>query len=284
MNHAPTARNVSTFAALLLAVSPLFAADPALPPVDPQMAETAKTAPAAPITLPDADAFLTKVQAALDKVDMLQCKLTYTRSQELLGDKQVRLGTLAFLRKPGPARFGIVFNKLIVDDRIEAEVKAYIFDGEWLVEKIPAQKQFFKRQISDPKAGPQEDLLESGKGPFIIPLTTKKDQILARFYASIVPANPKSDPDNTTHLKLVPKVPQNAEFTAIDIWYDNTTLFPRQVRTTDSSQNISEILLQEIVPNIDIDASRLDTSAPTEPGWRIEITPWENSQKPKKDK
>ncbi len=258
-------------------VTPLLAADPALPPVDPQMAEAAK--PAAPQTSPEADAFLSKVQDALDKVDMLNCDLVYTRYQELLGDKQVRLGNLVFLRKPGPARFGIVFNKLIIDDRIENEVKAYIFDGQWLVEKIPAQKQFFKRQISDPKAGPQEDLLESGKGPFIIPLTTKKDQLLARFTANIVPANPKVDPDQTIHLKLVPKVPQSADFTAIDIWYDTNTLLPRQVRTADSSQNISEILLQEIVPNIDIDASRLDTSAPTESGWRIEITPWDQSKK-----
>ncbi len=275
MNH----MRFAILAGLLLTPAVLFAADPALPPVDPQMAEA--TVPAAPPSSPEAIDLLTKIQDKLQTVDTLRCKLVYTRKQELLGDKQVRLGSLVFLRKPGPARFGIEFNKLIVDERMEAEVKSYVYDGQWLVEKIPAQKQFFKRQISDPKAGPQEDLLESGKGPFIIPLTTKKDQILARFTATVVAPNAKIDPDNTLHLLLIPKPGQTIEFTSIDIWYDSETLLPRKVRTSDASKNVSEVLLQEIVPNLDIDANRLDTTAPAEPGWRIEITPWEDGKKAK---
>jgi hypothetical protein len=280
MNH----MRACLIAGLCLAPGYVFAADAVLPPVDPQMSESAKPAaetPKAPESTSEAVDLLTRVQAKLDLLETLSCNIVYTRKQELLGDKQMRLGSLVFLRKPGPARFGIEFNKLIVGERQEEERKSYVYDGQWLVEKIYKQKQFFKRQIADPKAGPQEDLLESGKGPFIIPLTTRKDQILAKFSASVAAPNLKQDPDNTVHLVLIPKPGQNIEFTRIDIWYDATTLLPRKVRTTDSSQNISEVLLQEIKTNLAIDANRLDTSAPSDPGWRVEITPWDDGKKVK---
>ena len=82
----------------------------------------------------------------------------------------------------------MTFDTLIVADRRESIGQHYAFDGQWVVEKTPADKQFTKRQVVPP--GEDFDPLRIGEGPFPVPVGQRKADILDRFDAEILPATP----------------------------------------------------------------------------------------------
>ena len=203
--------------------------------------------------------------------------IRYDRIVPVAGDKQRRFGTLLYLPAP-PAKFSIHFDRLLVDRRTEKQDRWYIFDGQWLVERLDDKKQFFKRQIISPKAAQkspdQADPLGSGNGPFIVPLSLKKDRVLARFVVSIVP-NKKGDPENTTQLLLVPKPESHSEFTRIHIWVSDETMIPIRVYTVGDSGNESVIDLTDVKVNDAAAPQTVDTSEPKlEDKYQVSVTPW----------
>jgi len=220
---------------------------------------------------PEAIALLDKIQARAPDIKSIQADIRYDRIVPLVGDKQRRFGTLLYLTA-APAKFSIHFDRLLVDGRTDKQDRWYIFDGVWLVERLDDKKQFFKRQITKPDAA-DADPLGSGKGPFIIPLSLKKDRVLARFEASTLPVKDK-EPANTTHLLLKPRADSRSEFTEIHIWVSNESLVPVRVKTVNDSGNESVIDLTDIKLNQADAPQTVETAEPKEGGWQVSVTPW----------
>jgi hypothetical protein len=196
----------------------------------------------------------------------------YDRVQQLVGDKQIRFGTLSYDAGP-PARVAVHFNQVVVDDARRPQDQWWVFDGIWLVERHDAQKQFIKRQVVDPK-DKDADPLALGSGPFAVPLNARKQEVLRRFEVELI-APAQDDPADAVHLRFKPRPGADADFTVADLWYHRQTLLPLRVRTADDSENVSLIQLSEAKVNEPVDARLFDTTPPTERGWLVEITPLE---------
>ena len=87
------------------------------------------------------------------EIDTLTGRVRLTGIQVLQGDMQRRLGRLAMRTEAGegdrPARrmYAVRFEQLRLDQRVEEINEHYVFDGRWLVERLPDEKQFIKREI-----------------------------------------------------------------------------------------------------------------------------------------
>lgn len=223
---------------------------------------------------PKADQLLTRIEERSDKLISFRAKVRYDVIRGLERDRQRRIGTLLFTPGP-PARFNAQFTRLIVDDRAQEQDRRYIFDGQWLVERLGDQKLFIKRQVVPPDSEPgQADPLRLGEGPFSLPITLKKKEILRRYKVALVPSE-TTDPAATTRLRFLPLPGHRSNIEQIDVWYHNDTLLPVRAVTLDDSENESVVELTD--PKIDepYEPSDFDVSEPQQQGWRIEIKPWE---------
>jgi len=222
-----------------------------------------------------AEGWLDRLEAHLKGVKTMRAKVRWDRIQGLLGDEQRRFGTVTYVAGP-PARFAMRLDRLFVDGQWREQDRSYVFDGTWLVERITDQKQFFKRQVVSPqaKAAGRDDPLGMGSGPFVIPITPDKARLLARFEVTLEPTG-QGEPQNSVHLKLVPRGESAEGYTEVRVWYDRTTLLPVRARTVDDSENESIVHLREMVVDEEVGPEVMDTSEPTETGWHVEITPWE---------
>ena len=205
----------------------------------------------------------------------LSAQLRYDRIQGLVGDRQRRFGALVYEAGP-PGRFAVHFDRVLVDERLDRQDRWYVFDGVWLVERHEDQKLFMKRQVAPP-GGDGADPLALGEGPIPIPITSKKDRVLKRFDVEVV-APTESDPVDTVHLRLAPKAGVGVDFESVDLWYGRQTLLPVRVRTVDDSENESVIDVSDAEVNGPVNRALLDTSEPRDPGWRVEVTPWERDR------
>lgn len=243
------------------------------PVIESPATQTAQTQPA---TSGDAqvDEWLTRIQASADKLQSFRAKLRYDAIKGLERDRQRRFGSIVYVPGP-PARFNVRFTRLVVDDRAVEQDRRYIFNGEWLVERLDDEKLFIKRQILGPDADPtQADPLRFGQGPFSLPVTLKKNEILGRFKVSLAPTDAAS-PANAVGLRFVPLPSQRSPAQWIDVWYEKETLVPVRASTLDDSENETHIDLTEVKVNEPFDASEFDVTEPKQPGWRVEIKPYE---------
>lgn len=256
-------------------------------PAPPTKLETT-TAAESPATKPAFDAAteeaLTRFEAANAKMKSLTAKLVYDRYQGLLGDRQRRFGTIIYAApvvdatadKPeARRRFRIEFDSLLVEKRKDKVEQSFVFDGTWLVERDGQLKTFIKRQVVAPGTPPEKaDPLAMGEGPFPLPMSAKKADILKRFTASLTPLE-KGDPANTLRITLTPRPGQRMSYTSVDIWCDKETMSIVRLQTQDESENKSVIDLTDRKLDAVIDASAFDTAEPKQDGWRVEVKPWE---------
>lgn len=239
-----------------------------------------------------AEAFLRELEQAGGDIESLKAGIRYTKVFVLEGDEQVRIGTLYFVSGEGAPddqrrrRFAVHFDRLIFDGRQERESRSYVFDGEWLVEKLPEHKQMFKRQVVPP--GESFDPLRIGEGPFPIPIGQPAAEILSRFDAELLAEGEGTDaldPDvelwlqNPSHpvrgVKLTPKTSFAREFDleVLHLWYLRDGLLPRAAwtRGVDGNETVVQLIAHE--KNVPIEDDVLETETPGA-GWDVEITPW----------
>ncbi len=233
--------------------------------------------------------WLDRISDRADHIGSIQANIRYDRRNHLLGDEQRRFGELVFIAGP-PARYAIHFNKVMADDgRSKKQDRWYLFDGVWLVERLDDQKQFFKRQIVAPDAKPEDvDPLASGRGPFSLPLTARKHQVLEKFNVTLVESDDRDnnnadanadEASKSIHLRLSPLPHRSADLAVIDVWYDRELLVPVRVSMLDpDGENEQEFTLRKIVVNDPVDESVIDVSEPRGRGWLVEITPWQDAE------
>ncbi|MBL4701423.1 MAG: hypothetical protein JKX85_09215, partial [Phycisphaeraceae bacterium] len=129
---------------------------------------------------------------------------------------------------------------------------------------------------TSPQPENHNDPMSLENNPFPIPLQAKKSQVLKRFTALLVTDKSEDDPKDieTYHLKLTPKPNLGITFTQIDLWYDKATLLPIKCYTVNADSDDEQIFsLFNPKLNEPIDKKDMDTSAPTDRGWQIEVTP-----------
>lgn len=249
-----------------------------------------------------ADDLLTALETADAGLKTLTAGIRYDRTFEIAGDRQVREGTLYFEARPREAdradrRFSIRFDRLIVGQRVRDEVKEFIFDGEWLVEKLPGEKpkMFTKRQVVPP--GERFDPLRIGEGPMPIPIGQRREDILSRYAAELVPADSdlselelKTFVKESYQLKLTPRAdrPDEDEFREIRLWYRQSPavggqpamLLPRMARTINRSGDESVVQLINVQVNgpIPADVMKTDTPGPKD-GWDVQVIPFRQGLK-----
>lgn len=242
--------------------------------------------PDAPIAINTADDLLFALEDADAQIRALRADIRYTREFAIAGDVQVRDGQLVFASDPGRAnrRFAIEFTRLIVGSRVDDEVKIIVFNGTWFVEKIPGDKQFFKRQVVPP--GETFDPLKIGQGPFPIPIGQRRADILREYDAELLDSADGLDDENLIdfagdayQLRLTPieVLADDAEFEEIRLWYSRDTLLPRLARTVASDGDIATVMLIGVALNneADIDESVFSVESPAQDaGWDIDIRPW----------
>lgn len=251
--------------------------------------------PAKPGEFATADELLTALETADRSIRTLKSSIRhYKRESELVGNRvQQWNGKLAMKVDPPAAGADIPrrlvqidFADLIVDGTRRDDPKTFIFDGQWLLEKQPTEKQAFKRQVCPPDK--IIDPLALGEGQFPIPIGQKKDRINERFEASLVPAEqefpqpPGVDPtkpaalpawvQDSYQLKLVPK-PGNAAFRnyrEIRVWYRKSDLLPRMARALNIDDSTDEVVLAEVELNKPLPDGLFDMKIPD--GWDAEIS------------
>ncbi len=244
---------------------PLLGVEDAAPA---QPAAEAPPAPPAATVTPEVDDWLTRLEKRSDEIKSLTARLRYDKVDALLGDAQRRFGSLHYKAGP-PARFAVHFDQLIVDgNQGRKQNRWYIFDGRWLVERLDDEKQFRKWEVIAPDAKPEQaDPLALGQGPFAVPLDLDKSRILSRFNVTLEsPA--EDDPENTVHLRLVPREDRRDDVQQIDLWYDKETLLPRRAATLNVNETEHIIDLLQVKTDETIDDKLFDTRPPSERGER----------------
>tara|TARA_B100000683_G_C12442746_1_gene536828 strand:- start:21 stop:782 length:762 start_codon:yes stop_codon:yes gene_type:complete len=229
---------------------------------------------------PTVEVLLDQIEAKADTIKTYQAAVRFEQIQGLLGDTQLRFGNLYYVSKP-KVKFAVDFNSIVIDGQRREQKRKWVYDGIWLVEQLDEKKQFFKRQVHAPptpgQADPHDDHMSMENSPFPIPLQAKKAEILKRFDVKLVTEKmPTLDPKQVTfyHLALTPKPSAKISFTQIDLWYDKATLLPIKCQTVNDDSDDEQIfslfsakLNEAIAPDI------LSTSAPTQSGWHVEVTP-----------
>jgi len=265
-------------------------------------AASAQDAPAEPAgdglrSFSGADDLLDALETAGESLDRLMTKVYYERVNDLVGETQIRRGSLAYDRRvrisaPSPAadpqapvtqdfhkRFAINFDSLEIEGVLDPNYqRTYVFDGEWLTEIEPLEKQFTKRQVVPP--GEEFDPLRVGEGPFPVPLGQRKADILERFDAEIVePAAGLGEAGIDATMGQIARARCGSdvadEFEDVRIWYDRGSphLLPIMARTVATDGDIATVLLTEFEVNgAELGEGVFDTSIPPRSeGWAVHI-------------
>lgn len=280
----------SLAAALLLAVAIpglAVAQTPQAPAPD-----AGATRPAGEFT--SADDLLKALETADADLRALSCQLLWTKTFDLGEDRHTRHGRLFFVdsRKdapaPGARKFAVHIDETIIGERKETRKEQYIFDGAKLVERHPDDKRLVVYEIKS--EGQNYDPLKIGEGPIPLPIGQKRDDILARFDAELLPPDKDLQGDDEAdtarllafvkgayQLRLTPKPDQQASvnFTEIRLWYRRGThiggdshLLPRMARTVDRKKDVDLVQLVGVKTNQKVDEA-FDVSAPA--GWEVQV-------------
>jgi outer membrane lipoprotein-sorting protein len=137
-------------------------------------------------------------------------------------------------------------------------------------------------------AGRAFDPLKIGEGPFPVPIGQKRDDILKRFVAELLPAedgivgNVPSDTQKLKdfvtkakayQLKLTPKPGQDQDFKEVRLWYapqeKTGILLPVMARTVNQQDDVSVVELVDVKLNGEPPAEVFDAQAPD--GWAVTV-------------
>lgn len=303
-------------ASLLATGAPLLAqpgqsAKPA-PPVKEAPAKTPpKDAPAppkddaTPEELTTAEALLGALETADAKIKTISADLSFTTvAGEIEGnDRQIRQGKVWFRNRspdaatptppktpakdtpPAPAKTEsepaaacVRFDALILPDsnykRIP-ENKTYVVNGPVMIEKLADEKLVNRIRFAPDEK--RQDPLKLGEGPFPLPFGQKKDEVLARFDAKLVPAletvladTLKTRLAETYQLVLTPK--QNAGISTkvkeVRVWYQKKDLLPACAKIVRPDGGMEEFYLIGMQVNKPLPPDIFSTAVPE--GWKVQ--------------
>ncbi len=232
-----------------------------------------------------------------ESTDSLVGTIRFTTINALENDRQQRFGTLAIQRQAdGQRNYAVSFTTRLIDDRQETIAEEFIFDGRWLVERLPNEKQFNKHELVP--AGQTLDPMELMRdAPFWVSLGHDQDRLLASYNAEILPTTQslidnENFPElaffaelptivNTVQLKLTPKPGSGFEddWEWVRIWINPDTLLPALYIKAEWTGDLQIVELFAAKTNTEIPAETFDTTTPdARSGWRVQISPWRGQE------
>lgn len=230
------------------------------------------------------------------EIRTLTGQVRLTGIQVLQGDMQRRIGALAMRTEPGaggePSRrmYAVRFEQLQLDRRVEEVDERYVFDGRWLVERLPREKQFIKREVVP--AGRTPDPMEMMRdAPFWVSVGDDADRVLRDYHAEVLPAtdglveNPIAEDlaglarlvEGCVQLRLTPREgsPGEDDWESVRLWFTPEGLLPRLYVKTAWTGDLQIAELFGVEVNGEVPASTFDTEAPDPgSGWQVQVTPW----------
>lgn len=241
-----------------------------------------------------AEALLDALESADAGIENLTARIHYRKFFAIQSDEQERRGRLYFKTTRGDEesapvrRFAVTFDELIVAGRRETTEQHYAFDGQWVIEKTPEDKQFTKRQVVPP--GESFDPLKIGEGPFPVPIGQKKADILSRFQAVLTPIGEGledptlvafSEHHGLVQLLLTPRAGtvESGDFESVRIWYEpGGHMLPRIAKTVTPVGDESLVVLLDPRVNGVIEDGVFDTTIPpADEGWHVHISEYRRS-------
>ncbi|MEZ6318333.1 MAG: hypothetical protein R3B49_06215 [Phycisphaerales bacterium] len=239
------------------------------------------------------DDLLTAVEARDREIHTLRGMIRHTTVNTLANDTQSRDGEL-FLEtdwddvvKGEPNRkFAIRFDTFRAGNVVRDELRWFVFDGEWVIEVLPKEKEFNKWQVVPPGArlDPFED---PGNTPFWLPMGREKDRIERIAETEMLAPTewlegeemPSSLAEfvtrsNTVQLRLIPR--EGTKFAEkwddVRIWFSRDTLLPVLYVAVDPSGDQRIAQLFRVQTNVDMDPKTFVTTSPDpESGWNVTV-------------
>jgi len=254
----------------------------------------------------NAEQLLTALETADRGLLTLTADVRYEREFGLQGDTQVRRGTLWFVngrdaegekRLTAKRKFALRFRTLLVGDVLREEEQTFVFDGEWLIEKNAEQKKVARWQIAPP--GKDFEPLRIGSGPVPIPIGQKREDILKRYEATLVPATEGIRDrlgelgtlvEGSWQVLLRPRAGGGEdEFKEIRLWYARSKegatgagrLLPLMARTLNGAGDVSLVTLLRVETQdggatrnerAEVPQDVMDVRVPE--GWAEDVHPW----------
>ncbi len=235
------------------------------------------------------EGLLDELEASDATLRTYQCLVVYDKRFELQGDQHIRRGRLYFSNEPGAdgqratRKFAVDFDTLTLDGVVRPELQALIFDGEWMVEKREAEKQWIATRVAAP--GSQIDPLRLGEGPLPIPFGQSRAAIMARFDVSLLAFD--EDFDWEAHndqlyrdsvrgcwqLRMIPRegTSDADRFREIRLWYTRSAsgrLLPRMAFTIDHKGDSSFVQLSGAKVDVPLPEGVIDMREPDASlGW-----------------
>ncbi len=226
-------------------------------------------------TIETADQLLDALEAASEKLADFSASIRYTKEQGLMGEVQVRTGTIDFqqVQDSNTRKFFVHFDELRIGNAVSKESRDYIFDGRYLVERLNDEHQFIKREVV--KTGQDFDPFALD-GPFPLPIGQAKKAILKRFDAQLLEPETNGRLQGFPHLRLNARNAEvedsNENILGVELWYDPATWLPLKAIVTETNGDISQVELAKVQINTGLSADRFSTQTPpTSDGWHITI-------------
>ena len=229
--------------------------------------------------------------------DSLIGKIRFTSIKALENDRKQRFGDLAIQRQAdGNRHYAVSFKKLLIDDRQEIIAEHYIFDGHWLVERLPEEKQFNKRELVP--TGETLDPMELMRdAPFWVSVGHDQERLLASYDAELLPSTQgllenENFPEleylagmdhikGAVQLKLTPKPDSGFEddWEWVRIWITPETLNPALYIKAEWTGDLQIVELFAVKSNTDIPSSIFDTTSPDpRDGWNVQLSNWRGKE------
>lgn len=246
---------------------------------------------------PSSPTELLEALALKDKtIDTMRAGIRYTVIKLLESDLQQRTGTLWIQSTESTntlgdkRRYAVVFNQLVLDQRLMEIREHYIFDGRYFVERRYEERQFNKRELA-PEGETLDPMELMSEAPFWVSLGRNTDRV-TETYDLAMPETTSYLMDNAdypelahlapmltnhTQLRMEPKPGSSAEddWEAVRIWFDKGTLLPRLYIKTDWTGDLQIVELFDTETNVDVVDSTFDTTTPPpESGWRVQLSAW----------
>jgi hypothetical protein len=239
------------------------------PPENPKSETTPETpeSPAPPKTDPKARAILDRLEASGKTYTALRADVDYTVVSRLTGDEEIRTGWIAFQNAVGktPAKFRISFETLQLGGEKKTKTKLdYIFDGRWGIRANHKTRTITRFQVV--AEGETTEPLRIGKGPFPVPFGQKADEVV-RLLEAATREPAEDDPPDCDYLKLIPHKEHEGDFnfTRMELWVNQKTNLPAQIRFCDSSKNITTVRFGNTKTEAEIQAEWFTMEKPA--GW-----------------
>jgi hypothetical protein len=277
---------------LYLAISATAQGQESPPPPDKQTPATAPspppagqpepaTQPPAPVPAPispELDQLLDKVEQRGATLKSYQADMLFRQEQLLVDVVKIRHGGMLYQIDKDRVRFRIHFADLQtqdLDEKTPAPVVAfdedYAFDGLWFTIRNARLKNIQRQEVSKTPAKKEEFRL--GRGPFPLPFSIQKADVLKEFDVSILPPE-SADPKDSVHLLLKPKKDSAFadQYVQLEIWIAKLTFVPVQMRFEKDNREITSIVWSNIALDQPIELKKFEPG-PAGDDWTVEQTP-----------